>query len=331
MNKANIVITTYEDKLLCIYESGGRVDDLAVYSVNEERLKSVYIGKVKNIIKNIGAAFVEIAPGKTCFLSLDECSDLLVLNRKRTTSDLHQGDEVLVQIIKGAIKTKAPVVTGRLRLPKDIKEDVLSKANTRSCFSVLYSGRPEYLSFLDRFEINSLDRITCADINVYDEVMGYVDSKGLSDEVKSIINLYSDDYPLNKLYKIESLIDEVLSKKVWLKSGANLVIEYTEAMTVIDVNTAKSIRDKGSSHILDTNIEAALEIFRQIRLRNISGMILIDFINDNESETEILINKVKDLASADYIKCEYIDITGLGIVELTRAKRNRPVFEILKK
>lgn len=330
MNNSNIVITSYGDNILCVHELDGTVVDLSVFAAEEERLKSVYIGKVKNIVKNIDAAFVDIAPGKTCFLSLKECSDLIVLNRKREKVDLHQGDEVLVQIIKGAVKTKAPVVTGRLRLPKDIKDEVVLKASTRTCYSVLYSGQPEYLTFFDRIDLDSVDKITCADENIYDEVMGYVDSNGAGDDIKARISCYNDEYPINKLYKIESLIDEVTSKRVWLKSGANLVIEYTEAMTVVDVNTAKSIRDKSDSHVLDTNLEAACEIFRQIKLRNISGMILIDFINDSEENTATLIDKVRELATKDYIRCEYIDVTGLGIVELTRAKKNRPVHEILK-
>ncbi len=331
MNRSNIVITTYEDKLLCVYENDGRVEDLSVFSMDEERLNSVYIGKVKNIVKNINAAFVDIAPGRSCFLSLEDCASLTVLNRNRKEIDLHQGDEILVQLVKGAVKSKAPVVTGKLRLPKNIKDEVISKASTRACFSVLYSGQPEYLTFFNRFSLDEIDKITCANDDIYDEVMGYIDSKGYSDDVKGRVSSYIDDYPLNKLYKIDTLIDEITSKHIWLKSGANLVIEYTEALTVIDVNTAKSIRDRSEHHILDTNIEAAEEVFRQIKLRNLSGMILVDFINDDSDNTDRLIDKVKELAAADYIKCEFIDITGLGIVELTRAKRNRPVYELLRK
>ena len=307
------------------------MDDLGLYPVDAERLKSVYIGKVKNIVKNIDAAFVDIAPGKSCFLSLQECADLIVLNRERKQVDLHQGDEVLVQVIKGAVKSKAPVVTGRLRLPKDIKDQVIAKASTRACYSVLYSGKPEYLTFFDRQDLDNIDKITCGDEDIYDEVMGYIDAKKHEDDLKSRVSAYNDDYPLNKLYKLDTLMDELASKQVWLKSGANIVIEYTEAMTVIDVNTAKSIRDKTEDHILDTNTEAAGERFRQIKLRNLSGMILIDFINDSEENTNKLTEYVNELATKDYIPCRYIDITGLGIVELTRAKRNQPLHEVLGK
>jgi len=315
---------------LCLHEQDGIVDDLLLCPVSGERIKSVYIGKVKNIVKNINAAFVDIAPGKSCFLNLEECSDLIVLNRKREKSDLHQGDEIIVQIIKGEVKSKAPVVTGRLRLPRALKSEVIKKAKTRSCYSVLYSGKPEYLSFFDRQKLDSIDKITCSTEEIYDEVMGYVDGTELSEQLKSGVCLYSDDYPLNKLYKIDSLIEELTAKRIWLKSGANIIIEYTEAMTVIDVNTGKSIHSNADEHILDTNLEAAGEIFRQLKLRNLSGMILIDFINDNDENTLILTEQVKELASKDYITCEYIDITGLGIVEITRAKKNRPILELLR-
>lgn len=302
---------------------------MSLFSSEEERLKSVYIGKVKNIVTNIGAAFVDIAPGKSCYLKLEDVGSITVLNRKREKPDLKQGDEILVQIIKGGMKNKAPVCTGNIRLKDDIRKQVMAIAPSRSCYSVLYYGKPAYIDFLSKFDIKKLDKITCADENIYDEVMGYVDNT--CKECKDKVAAYEDDFPLNKLYKIETLIEEVQTKRIWLKSGANIVIDYTEAMTVIDVNTAKSIGSKQDLHILNTNIEAANEAFRQIRLRSLSGMILIDFINDDVEETEKLIEHIKALVKMEAVKTEFIDITGLGIVELTRAKKYPRITEALKK
>ena len=145
-----------------------------------------------------------------------------------------------------------------------------------------------------------------------------------------MISIYEDpEYPVNKLYKIDSIIAELTCHKLWLKSGANIVIDYTEAMTVIDVNTAKSVADKHPDHVARINKEAADEIFRQIRLRNLSGMILIDFINDEDEGTAELTEYVKSLCEQDTDSCRYVDITGLGIVEITRKKTGRPIYELL--
>lgn len=339
MNNSVIVVTYYDNCILCLHEINGRADKLMLFPDNDIHLKNVYVGKVKNIVKNIGAAFVEVAPGQVCFLSLDECKDLHILNRKREQTDLRQGDELPVQIIKGAVKNKAPVCTGNLRLNADVKKEILEKAKTRKCFSVLYSSKPEYLSFFNGIDLETVDKITCANEELYQEVDAYLDEIASHNAKKEqyINNLrantymYSDDYPLNKLYKLDSLIDEVTGKTVWLNSGANIVIEYTEAMTVIDVNSAKSIRENNKEHTLAVNIEAAEEIFRQIRLRNISGMILVDFINDDEDNIAVLTEKVISLTELDNNECRFVDVTGLGIFEFVRGKKYRPIFEILDK
>lgn len=334
MDNSIIVVTNYNNCILCLHEVDGKAIKLMLYPNQDLHLKNVYVGKVKNIVKNIGAAFVEVAPGKICYLNLNECKDLTVLNRKRENADLRQGDEIPVQIIKGAVKQKAAVCTGYLRLPAEIKKEVLNKAKTRKCFSVLYSGQPEYLSFFQGIDISSVDKITCLNEELYQEVDAYLDGLTSMDsdsrlKLRSAAFIYNDDYPLNKLYKIDSLIDELSSKTVWLKSGANIVIEYTEAMTIIDVNSAKSIKDKADEHVLSVNLEAAEEVFRQISLRNLSGMILIDFINDNEDNTKLLTDRVKGLTELDNAGCRFIDVTGLGIFEIVRSKKLRPLHELL--
>ncbi|MBQ0027001.1 MAG: ribonuclease E/G [Lachnospiraceae bacterium] len=338
MNNSVVVITYYNNCILCLYQVDGKAEKLMLYPDTDLHLKNVYVGKVKNIVKNIGAAFVEVTPGQICYLNLEECKDLMVLNRKREQADLKQGDEIPVQIIKGAVKNKNAVCTGILRLPAAEKKAVLEKAKTRKCFSVLYNGKPEYLTFFDNIDLLNVDRITCADLKLYEEVDAYLDNIACSNKVASEgarrlrenTVEYSDDYPLNKLYKIDSLIDELTGKTVWLNSGANIVIEYTEAMTIIDVNSAKSIRIKEDNHILNVNLEAAREAFRQIKLRNLSGMILIDFINDTDDNINALTEEVIALTEADNDRFKFIDVTGLGIFEFVRSKKMRPLHEIIR-
>ena len=140
------------------------------------------------------------------------------------------------------------------------------------------------------------------------------------------------EFSLLKLYSINSKLDEVLNKKVWLKCGGFLVIEPTEALTVIDVNSGKYDK-KGDSEVYykKVNEEAAIEIARQIRLRNISGIIIVDFINMKLKENECeLLNSLRNYVSKDKVKTCVMGITSLGLVEMTRAKVSKPLWEQIK-
>ena len=118
--------------------------------------------------------------------------------------------------------------------------------------------------------------------------------------------------------------DKALQRRVWLDSGANLVIDPCEAMTVIDVNTAKSTGKRGlEDTILRTNLEAAAEVARQVRLRNLGGIILIDMIDMAEdSSREAVLTALREAFRADRVKTVVHGFTSLGLIEMTR-KRTR--------
>ena len=132
----------------------------------------------------------------------------------------------------------------------------------------------------------------------------------------------------NGIHGINSDMDKLFYNRIWLKSGAFLIIEQLESFNAIDVNTGKAIQ--GKENIIEkVNLEAAEEIMRQIRLRNLTGMILIDFINTKSSAaSQELISRIKSLALKDVVHTEFIDITGLGIMELTRNKNNKSLREL---
>jgi len=132
------------------------------------------------------------------------------------------------------------------------------------------------------------------------------------------------------IHGIRSAIDNLKHRKVWLKSGAYIIIEQLESFNAIDVNTGKAIKGKDDI-AFKVNLEAVNEIFRQIRLRNLTGMILIDFINmDDDEKYEELIHKVKAFCKYEQVHTCFIDVTGLGIMELTRNKNDKTLKEILK-
>jgi ribonuclease G len=136
---------------------------------------------------------------------------------------------------------------------------------------------------------------------------------------------------LAQLFNLEHDLDRLSQKIVWLKSGAYLVIERTEAFVIIDINTGRCTRGKIPEETYrKINLEAGEEILRQLRLRELSGMILIDFINlESEDHREELVNVMKKRARKEHRKTEVIDLTKLGILEMVREKKGKPLDEIL--
>ena len=134
------------------------------------------------------------------------------------------------------------------------------------------------------------------------------------------------------MYSIESVKQNALKERVWMKSGAYLVIQPTEALTVVDINTGKCIgKKKDDTVYMKINMEAAKEVAKQIRLRNLSGIIVVDFINlDDKEKWEELINYFKGYLRKDPIQTVLVDVTKLQLVEITRKKVRKPLHESIR-
>ena len=141
---------------------------------------------------------------------------------------------------------------------------------------------------------------------------------------------------MRKCYNLDTTIEKALKSKVYLSSGAYLIIEQTEALVAIDVNTGKAIasgrkKENQDSYFYHINLEAAKEILYQLRLRNLSGMILVDFINmTDHALEEALMEELSLLARKDPVHTRIVDITALGLVEITRKKIREPLDKQLK-
>lgn len=196
-------------------------------------------------------------------------------------------------------------------------------------WQLLYKSEPAYLKEIKDIRIKDLSEIVTDDVALHEQICNSLD-----ESQKGVVRLYQDDLlPLYKLYSLESELTHALSKKVWLKSGGYLIIEQTEALSVIDVNTGKFVTKKNKSgskeqSFVKTNLEAAKEIALQIRLRNLSGIIIVDFINmtaeDNNSE---LLSTMRKYLKQDPITASVVDITKLGLVEITRKKVGKTLSE----
>ena len=198
----------------------------------------------------------------------------------------------------------------------------------RTAFSVLEGPLPAYLCSLRDINAAMLGQILTDDKKLYAQIKDYLEEYQPVDAAK--LMLYQDEFPMRKRYSLKERIEEALHTKVWLKSGASIIIEPTEALTVIDVNTGKAVKGgaRGDEFFLKINLEAAAEIAYQIRLRNLSGIIMVDFIDlESEEANEKLLAGMRELLAKDPVKAVVVDMTMLHLVEITRKKVRRPLHE----
>ena len=370
MAYTEIVITRFGDHLVSmLLKDGHPVEFQCVSEKNKVDIGNIYIGVVKNVVKNINGAFVEFDQDETGFLSM----------RHR---QYKAGDEVLVQIKKEATEEKRPMLSDQIELTgkylvltsdklsvgisnkihqkekkqelkemaepfvtqeygfilrteaaKANKEDVLMEADQLSAKYHEIVAKKQYRKAphlvdtnYDALEVlvhdikpGSIDRI----VTDQEEVGEQLKERGY--EV-SLCSYMAGD--IERRYRFRHYLSEVFKRKIFMKSGGFLYIEQTEAMAVIDVNTGKSIGKKNQeAHIKKINLEAAKEAARQIRLRNLSGIIMIDFIDmkskDDEKE---LLQVMQHYLNGDSKKAVAVDITKLGIMEITRKKEKNPIF-----
>ena len=423
-----LIVTKWKDRSLTALLSDGHCRSLTLESGDESLLGNIYIGKVKNVVKNINAAFIDLGGGKTGYFSLAENPVPLYvdeLNRMSSYSGqepdlalvksarkLKAGDELLVQVSRDALKTKDPSVTCCLNFPgtymvltvgkpqigfsakikdnvwkervreallahkderfglivrtngaaasidtlcaeteklKQQMEELFARAACRTCYSLLEQGTPPYIQSLRDAKKGTLSEII-TDVPEYaKKIEAWLEeekeadkeqkeNQPQADKNESInqavpkLTLYTDEnLPLMKLYRMESVLKSASDRRVWMKSGGYLVIEPTEALTVIDVNTGKYTGKKTPAEtILKINLEAAHEVARQLSLRNLSGIIIVDFIDmESKEDQETLMRTLGEELSRDPVKTILVDMTRLGLVEITRKKVRRPLHEIL--
>ena len=203
-------------------------------------------------------------------------------------------------------------------------ERILVKAAHAPAPIRLQSGQSIYLEWLQGLDKKTLQEVITDDAASYETLRAYFEQAGLPAEK---LRFYEDPtLPLKNLYSLEKIREETAGRRVWLKSGAYLVIDRTEAMTVIDVNSGKDEKDAQSPQAAETiNREAAKEVARQLQLRNLSGMVMIDFINmKRPGAQEELLSFMRKETEKDPVYTKVLDITQLGIMELTRRRIRRP-------
>lgn len=392
-----LVITNYKNSLIsAVYENKEMIQVSACRKKAAAGIGNIYVGRVDNIVKNINAAFVNISDQLSCYLDLSSAGSPLFV-KKQSEKKISIGDELIVQITKEDVKTKAPVVTASIsltgkyavivhggtgvqiskKIPQKAKRNTLkellgsflrdgigivARTNAQEAtaqeieqemthllaeyeriatqgihqtkYSLLYQELPPYLLQLRDSRTAAMQQIVTNIPAVYKEFHAYLKKYPMKTQegLPVTLSLVEDANDLVIRYRINHFMDKALHRMLYLKSGATIVIDPTEALTVIDVNTGKAVAGKKLSEetFFAINLEAAKEIAAQIRLRNLSGIILIDFINlSDPSKEERLMDELKSLFQKDSIQTEVVDITKLGLMEITRKKVYKTLAEQL--
>jgi ribonuclease E len=179
----------------------------------------------------------------------------------------------------------------------------------------------------DVFSPGEFQEIVTDSREVFERVAGYL--RDVAPEVADRVRLHEGGLPLFEEFHVSEQIHKALERKVWLPSGGYLIIDRTEAMTVIDVNTGKHVgKSNLEETVVGTNLEAAREIARQLRLRDIGGIIVIDFIDMLfERNRSQVIRTFQEALATDKTRSQVFDITPLGLLEMTRKKVSAGLLE----
>ena len=317
--KGRLIITTLKDSKYLFLVCDGKLKSCTLIDDGSINPGDVVIALIRDVKKDIGACFIEYAEGCDGYLPLDKIPGGI---------NIKQGDLIPVSITAQAQKGKRARFTALINYSKIPGGDELKERSVHLAkFNYLYRQESRLRDIINKnIKKNEYSEIVTDDHDICELLKKDFDT----------VREYTDTtFPLAKLYSLESGISETLSRQVWLKSGGYLIFDHTEAMTVIDVNSGKYTpsrnTDKESAY-LTVNMEAAAEICRQLRLRNLSGIIVVDFINLNiKKDQEILLNLLKDESAKDPLPVSIVDITALGLVEITRKKELPSLYEQIKK
>lgn len=296
-----------------------KAGDEVLVQVTKEPMKTKLAGVTTKLSLSGRYAVISMPGPKKTSVQISSKLNRKQQNRFRgleALQTLSEHYQIIVRTNAGTLTDETPLIQEVDNLTEKLTH-LLAVADKRTCYSCLYRSQPDYITFIQNAYRTEYDEIITDLPDVYEALQESFKDTDIP------IRLYNDPgLPLYKLYSVEIRIQELLDKRVWLKSGGYLVIEPTEALISIDVNTGKCETGKNAEEtFMKINQEAAQMIALQLRARNLSGMILIDFINMKQKEHELqLMEYMRKLLRQDPVTANVVDMTGLGLMELTRRK-----------
>ncbi len=378
---------------IVVMEGPVLVEHYVTRSDRQSLVGNVYMGKVRNVLPGMEAAFVDFGEGKNGVLYAGDVNyDEAEIEGKRARIEmvLKPGDSVLVQVVKDAMGKKGARLTSQISLAgrylvlapdaevngisrrlsdderrrlrdivadirpegmgiivrtaaqdasrddlaadvarlEDVWQHVAAKKSDSPAPSLIYEEPPLVLRVIREHFTKDFRRLFIDDPDVHRQVLGYLE--GTEPELTAKVELYDDDQrPIFERFHVEDQLRKALDRKVWLPSGGHIVVDRTEALTVIDVNTGRFVGHTNLEQtVLQNNLEAAEEIARQLRLRDIGGIIVIDFIDMEISKNrEAVLLRLREHLAKDKTRTQVFEVSNLGLVEMTRKNVSAGLLE----
>jgi len=359
---------------------------------------NLYKGRVSRVLPGMQAAFIDIGLERTAFLHAADIAkvadgehDYAPAAPDDIRSLLHEGADVLVQVLKDPLGTKGARLTTRVSIPsrylvympdgagiglssriedevererlrtlleafapelapggyivrtagegaapEALRADMLflnklwgsirDRAGSAKAGERVHADLPLAVRMLRDLSGRGVERVRVDDVDTYARMQEF--TRMFVPGMSATVEHYTDIRPIFELHGIEDEIQRALERQVPLKSGGHLILDQTEAMTTIDVNTGAYVGHRNLEEtILKTNLEAAEAIARQLRLRNLGGIIIIDFIDmDDEEHKQRVLQTLQQALAHDHAKTQVTGLSALGLVEMTR-KRTRESLE----
>ncbi len=210
-----------------------------------------------------------------------------------------------------------------------IWDNVSKKIENSNAPELVYEDHDLIYKILRDITTKDITRIISDNPNDFERMKVFL--KDYFSNLNINLELYLSDVPLFDLYNVEIEINRILDKKVWLRSGGSIIIDQAEALTVIDVNTGKYVGKRNfDDTILKTNLEASREIAHQLKMRNIGGIIIVDFIDMERVEDREKVLKALELyLKEDRAKASVVNISPLGLVEITRKRVQESIARMM--
>jgi ribonuclease G len=206
---------------------------------------------------------------------------------------------------------------------------VLAKSESSPPAAILYSDLDVALRTVRDLFSSEIDKLWCDDPETYERIVQFV--QHYMPRLRARLTTYQGAEPIFDHFKIEPQIERALDRKVWLKSGGYLVFDQAEALTAIDVNTGRFVgKTNQDETVLRTNLEAVEEVVKQLRLRNIGGIIIVDFIDmSREADRKKVSDALREAQRRDKARTSALKISELGLVQMTRKRTRESLEELL--
>src|SRR3990172_1524168 len=353
MENLILINVTFNETRVAVTENGTLVELYIERKSHPRTVGNIYKGKVGKVVPGMQAAFIDLGLDRSGFISVEDVyEDIfldLFLEEEESQSQkrrgkfliqdvLREGQEVLIQVLKESTSGKGAKLSSNIALPGkylvllgmadligisrriENEEEIKRRAEDQKAPVLVYEEPSLQIRAVRDLITSEVKSIIVDSMDAYRDISDYFLAR--FPEFNTNIELYRDNTPLFIQFGIEPEIKKIFEKKVWLKSGGYLIIEEAEALTVIDINTGRYL--SGDTHeetIFKINTEAASEAARQIRLRNLVGIIVIDFIDmKNRSKKEELFQTFVDALRKDKARSSIQEISSFGVVQMTRQR-----------